>query len=93
MKDQKDSRRNLGFISQEVQEIFPSITHYVKESDLLTLSYTELIPILIKALQEQQDIIETQNSKIEAQITETAEQNQAIQSLIQRMERLEASNE
>ncbi|MDP5157743.1 MAG: tail fiber domain-containing protein, partial [Flaviramulus sp.] len=60
MKDQTDTNRNLGLISQEVQEIFPSLTHYVEESDLLTLSYTELIPILIKALQEQQAIIETQ---------------------------------
>jgi hypothetical protein len=67
MKDQTDTNRNLGLISQEVQEIFPSLTHYVKDSDLLTLSYTELIPILIKALQEQQAIIETQNSKLTTQ--------------------------
>jgi len=64
MIDQKNSKRNLGLISQEVKEIFPSITHYVKEQDLLTLSYTELIPVLIKALQEQQTIIAGQNTKI-----------------------------
>jgi hypothetical protein len=92
MKDQKDSKRNLGLISQEVQEIFPSITHYVKESDLITLSYTELIPILIKALQEQQTLIEAQNSKIDGQALETSQQNATIQSLIQRMNALEAAN-
>ena len=64
MLDQTDTNRNLGLISQEVQAIFPSITHYVKESDLLTLSYTELIPILIKAMQEQQAIIEVQSSQL-----------------------------
>ena len=67
MKDQTDTKRNHGLISQEAKEIFPSITHYVKESDLLTLSYTELIPILIKAIQEQQAIIKSQNTKIEKQ--------------------------
>ncbi len=65
MKDQTDTKRNLGLISQDVQELFPSITHYVKESDVLALSYTELIPILIKALQEQQNIIDGQNTKID----------------------------
>lgn len=92
MKDQKGSKRNLGLISQEVKELFPSITHYVKESDLITLSYSELIPILIKALQEQQTIIETQNSKIDGQALETSQQNAAIQLLIQRMNALEAAN-
>ncbi len=92
MKDQTDKKRNLGLISQEVQEIFPSITTYVEESDLIALSYTELIPILIKALQEQQDIIDNQNSRIKAQATETAQQNSSIESLLQRMSILENLN-
>ncbi|SDH33533.1 tail fiber domain-containing protein [Winogradskyella thalassocola] len=85
MKDQTDTKRNLGLISQEVQVIFPSITNYVEESDLITLSYTELIPILIKALQEQQNIIDGQHS-------ENIQQNHAIQSLLQRMDALESAN-
>lgn len=73
MKSQKDKHRNLGLISQEVKEIFPSITHYVKEKDLIELSYTELIPVLIKALQEQQTIIEGQNTKINGLSTEVGQ--------------------
>ena len=92
MKDQTDTNRNLGLISQEVQEIFPSITHYVKESDVLALSYTELIPILIKALQEQQRIIESQNSKIEVEVSQNNQQNAAITSLLQRITALEEAN-
>jgi hypothetical protein len=92
MKDQTDTKRNLGLISQEVQEIFPSITHYVKESDLLTLSYTELIPILIKALQEQQEIIETQNAKDMVQDKAISEQEKTIDSLIARLNTLESKS-
>ena len=73
MKDQKDTKRNLGLISQEVQKIFPSIIHYIEEKDLLTLSYTELIPILIKALQEQQAIIEGQHTNIDKLSAEVSE--------------------
>jgi hypothetical protein len=93
MKDQTDTKRNLGLISQEVQEIFPSITHYVEESDLLTLSYTELIPVLIKALQEQQNIIDTQNQKIDVQGSKIEQFEASIKNLIQRMERLEPGNQ
>ncbi|MFP4846550.1 tail fiber domain-containing protein [Winogradskyella sp. PE311] len=85
MKDQTDSKRNLGLISQEVQALFPSITHYVKESDLLALSYTELIPILIKALQEQQVIIDTQNTK-------NTDQDKSIEALLARLDRLESKS-
>ncbi|MDT0557079.1 tail fiber domain-containing protein [Ichthyenterobacterium sp. W332] len=89
MKDQTDTNRNHGLISQEVREIFPSITHYVKESDLLTLSYTELIPILIKAIQEQQEIIETQRLSISEEKNTNKKQNEMLQALLTRIEVVE----
>ncbi|WP_179019799.1 tail fiber domain-containing protein [Winogradskyella forsetii] len=85
MKDQKDTKRNLGLISQEVQDIFPSITTYVEEADLITLSYTELIPILIKALQEQQVIIEAQKAK-------DVIQDQSIEDLVARLNLIESKS-
>ncbi len=92
MKAQTDTKRNLGLISQEVQEIFPSLTHYVKESDLITLSYTELIPILIKAIQEQQAIIDTQNSKIDTLSTNNSSLKDIVNNLVSRVEKVETSN-
>ena len=64
MKAQSDNSRTIGLISQEVEQVFPEVTDYVKEHDLLTLSYSELIPVLIKAIQEQQTTIETLNQRI-----------------------------
>ncbi len=56
-------------------------------------------PILTKAIQEQQSIIdgqnekiETQNGQIEAQANENAQQNTSITFLLQRMTALEAVN-
>lgn len=66
MKDQTDTKRNIGLISQEVQEVFPSITNFNEETDTLTLSYTELIPVLIKATQQQQEIIEKLTQRLKA---------------------------
>lgn len=93
MKEQTDTKRNLGLISQEVQELFPSITHYVKESDLLTLSYTELIPILIKALQEQQTIINEHKTEIDNISADNSSLVNTVNDLISRVEKIETNNQ
>ena len=93
MKDQKDNKRTMGLISQEVQEVFPSVTHYVEEHDLLALSYTELIPVLIKAIQEQQQIIEQQRQQLNTQDSKIEQLENSLQALTQRMDSLEANNE
>ncbi|WP_405291735.1 tail fiber domain-containing protein [Algibacter sp. Ld11] len=92
MKEQKDTKRNLGLISQEVQEVFPSITHYVEAQDILSLSYIELIPILIKALQEQQGIIDTQIEKNLIQDKSITAQNEIIKTLVARLDFIESKS-
>jgi hypothetical protein len=58
-------RENLGLIAQEVETIVPEIVSK-SDDDLQTRSmrYAELIPVLIKATQEQQILIKQQNNKI-----------------------------
>ena len=61
---------SYGLIAQEVEKVLPEIVSTTNGDDgdgikdLRTLSYTELIPILIKAIQEQQRIIEDLNTRI-----------------------------
>ena len=43
-----------GLIAQEVQQVFPSAVRVDGKSGLLSVSYAELVPVLIKAVQEQQ---------------------------------------
>jgi hypothetical protein len=69
----------LGLIAQEVQQIIPEVVldkewieneetgeKEVKEADRMGIYYSDLIPVLIKSIQEQQGIIEAQQAKIEA---------------------------
>jgi len=57
--------KSLGLIAQDVQPIINEIVHTSEDKDkTLSVSYIELIPVLVKAIQEQQDIISIQNSKI-----------------------------
>jgi len=65
MKDDADKHREYGVIAQELQKIFPDMVKEVdSENGYLGVSYIQLVPVLIKALQEQQQIIENQKSEI-----------------------------
>lgn len=53
-----DQRKYYGLIAQDVQEVFPELAVYFDEIDQYGVSYTELIPILIAGMHEQQKQIE-----------------------------------
>jgi len=61
--------KHYGFIAQDLEKIFPELVSVTPDDgdgmvDLRMVSYTELIPILVKAIQEQQKQIEELQSKI-----------------------------
>jgi hypothetical protein len=64
LKDEKIYKKRLGFIAQDFQENFEEVTS-INNNDVLGLRYTETIPILLKAIQEQQTIIEDLKARIE----------------------------
>ena len=61
-------------LAQELQDILPNLVK-VGDDNLKTLAvnYTELIPILINAIKEQQKIINNQDSKIDDLASAVAE--------------------
>jgi len=61
---EKDEK-SLGLIAQEVQAVINNVVTYNEEQDKYGVSYTELIPVLIKAIQEQQEVIEQQEKTID----------------------------
>ncbi|NND34887.1 MAG: tail fiber domain-containing protein [Saprospiraceae bacterium] len=66
---QNPQRKEYGFIAQEIQSIFPEIVGQMDESEYLMLKYTDFIPILTKAIQEQQRQIVVLQEKVEALTT------------------------
>ncbi len=60
----KDAR-SIGFLAQEAAEIFPNTVSKEDEGDLLGINYASYSVIAIKAIQEQQKIIEQQSADIE----------------------------
>ncbi|MCX7549255.1 tail fiber domain-containing protein, partial [Xanthomarina sp. F2636L] len=97
-KSENNPDLKLGLIAQDLQEIIPEVvkSHIwekdevsgkltKKELERLGVYYSDLVPVLIKAIQEQQEIIDGQKE-------ENRSQNKTIASLVQRLNALEAVN-
>jgi hypothetical protein len=54
-KDRPEDRQHLGMIAQEVRDVLPEVVVTGADADApLGMSYAELVPVLVKAIQEQQ---------------------------------------
>jgi endosialidase-like protein len=81
-KDNSDARLHLGLLAQDVEQVVPEVV--VRNDDETTplgMNYAELVPVLIKAGQEQQAQIEQQRAQIK-------EQQREIESLKQRVQEI-----
>jgi len=58
-----ETTEHIGFIAQEVKEIFPELVGENKDG-LLGIRYTELIPVLVQALKEQNEKIKNLEDRI-----------------------------
>lgn len=88
----KDNK--IGLIAQEVEEIIPEVvSNSIKitnqsesEENLKAVNYVGLVPVLIKAVQEQQKQIGAQQE----QLTKLELENQQLEQQLQRIHKLEA---
>jgi len=65
LKNDKDKNIEFGFIAQEVLKQFPNLVKEVDASNgFLGVSYVQVIPLLLQALKEQQNIIEKQERRL-----------------------------
>lgn len=63
---QDEGVQGIGLIAQEVYELIPEVVNKPvdENADLWSMSYEKLIPVLINAIQEQQEIIKKQDGVI-----------------------------
>ena len=67
--DTADSKKKIGLIAQDLVGVLDEIIDPIKrtddETEYMSVRYTEIIPVLIKAIQEQQTIIELLTTRVE----------------------------
>lgn len=54
----------VGLIAQEVEKVVPEVVRADERTGFLTLGYSALVPVVIKAAQEQQQLIQEQKDAI-----------------------------
>jgi hypothetical protein len=65
MRADKEQKVKIGLLAQEVQKVFPELVNEDKNG-MLSLNYQGLIPILIKALKDQNEIYLTLENQLSA---------------------------
>lgn len=66
--------QTFGLIAQDVKKLFPTLVHVTKDantgyegiSDVHTIAYSGFAPVVIKALQEQDDMLKALDKKLTA---------------------------
>ncbi|MBP6184085.1 MAG: tail fiber domain-containing protein [Saprospiraceae bacterium] len=92
-----DTTVRTGFIAQEVDSVANSINYDFdgvyrpqNSTDNYSLSYSSFVPSLVKAIQEQQVIIESQEATIDSLTTQINQLTQAMTGVLQRLDDLES---
>ncbi len=63
--------KDIGLLAQEAYEIIPeAVSRPSTEGDLWSMDYTRLVPVLIKSIQEQQEMINILNAQLKKQQTQ-----------------------
>lgn len=57
--------KHFGVIAQDIENVLPEVVN-TDENGEKAVAYSELLPVLIEAVKEQQEIIEQQNEKIDS---------------------------
>ena len=60
-----DGRSHLGVIAQEIEKVLPEVVTARSKTGMLSVAYDELVPVAIKAIQEQESTIRNQDARIE----------------------------
>jgi hypothetical protein len=66
--NEKDTdKKHLGLIAQELNEIIPEVVETPEnDNEYMGVKYAELVPVLIKSIQEQQNLIQKLEERLSA---------------------------
>jgi len=93
-KDRDQDHKSLGLIAQEVQPIISEVVSKTDDAQqTLGISYTELIPVLINAIKEQQEIINKLKAQVNTDQATITNQQEMMQALLIRVKAIEDKQE
>jgi hypothetical protein len=74
------NQEEMGFIAQEIQKVLPMVVKEGADKDkILSVNYISLIPLLTKAIQEQQTLIDAETKSKDEMKKQLDEQKKTMQ--------------
>lgn len=64
-KSDDSKRKEVGFLAQDVEKIFPEVVRGAEGIEGKSIAYSHMVPLLVEALKEQQKMIEQQNELLQ----------------------------
>jgi len=90
-KSDDSNTQQYGLIAEEVAKVYPELVVRNQNGEVESVQYHELIPVLLKQEQQEQQEIARQKAESESQKAEIASEKSEIAKLNARLDRLEAS--
>jgi hypothetical protein len=63
---EKNRKDNIGFLAQDLQKVIPEAVEYTDSTDSYNVNYIALIPVLVRAIQEQNAKIASLEAQVKA---------------------------
>jgi hypothetical protein len=84
--DTENGKKDIGLIAQEVYDIIPEVVNKPENEnvELWGMNYEKLVPVLINAIQEQQEMIE----ELKQSLTEQKEEKENLNARLERIEKI-----
>lgn len=89
MRDDQEGEVKLGLIAQDVLKLVPEVVSNDGSKDnYLGMNYTELVPVLIKAIQDQQKIIDDLKAKLSEESKSNASEMDQLKAEIAQIKKM-----
>ena len=88
-----DRKDNIGFLAQDVYDVIPEVVNYDDSTDIYSVCYTRLIPVLVEAIKEQQAQVESLQSQVTALTSLSSDFKAASTNLEPTLDPLDISSE
>ena len=79
MKKDANHKKKIGLLAQDIEKVFPELV--TETNDIKSVNYQGLVPVLINAMKEQDEVIRSQDSRLISQETKLNKQQQEIDEL------------
>ena len=76
MKKDTNHKKKIGLLAQDIEKVFPELV--TETNDIKSVNYQGLVPVLINAMKEQQDEIDSYKIELSNQETKLNKQQQEI---------------